>query len=83
MKSIQLIPCNAPETGGRFRVWLYRNTAVAARQEPDGKDENMAHGTFDEGKVVLLWDRKIRGGFPELKELVRSEATWRMTTDIR
>ncbi|PWN38518.1 uncharacterized protein FA14DRAFT_119049 [Meira miltonrushii] len=46
LKSIQLIPCNRPETGGRFRVWLYRN-----------------------GKIVLLWDRKIKDGFPELKEL--------------
>lgn len=72
LKSIQLIPCNRPETGGRFRVWLYRNHNEAITNAKDGKG---AIGTFEDGKIVLLWDRKIRDGFPELKELVSSIIT--------
>lgn len=51
IQSITLIPRTAPETGGRFRVWLYGSP---------GQEE----------AISLLWDRKIKGGFPELKELV-------------
>ncbi|QRW05398.1 hypothetical protein RhiLY_04397 [Ceratobasidium sp. AG-Ba] len=46
--AISLIPLNSPETGGRFRVWLYTTT----RDAP-----------------ALMWDRKVEGGFPELKVL--------------
>ncbi|CDZ98005.1 selenoprotein w [Phaffia rhodozyma] len=47
IRSISLIPLNAPETGGRFRVWVYNKN----------------------DQVKLAWDRKIEGGFPELKIL--------------
>lgn len=67
LKSIQLIPCNRPETGGRFRVWLYRNHNESTSTPTEG--EKGAIGTFEDGKIVLLWDRKIKDGFPELKEL--------------
>jgi predicted Rdx family selenoprotein len=60
LKSIQLVPCNAPETGGRFRVWLYREKGAKASE---------GEASFEDGGVVLAWDRKIRSGFPELKEL--------------
>lgn len=76
VKSIQLIPCNAPETGGRFRVWLYRQSR---REEQDGRtgessepaSKTTPHGVISDGSnaITLLWDRKVRGGFPELKEL--------------
>ncbi|TFK56077.1 hypothetical protein OE88DRAFT_1621536 [Heliocybe sulcata] len=47
VKSITLLPMNADETAGRFRVWLYLDA-----QDPK-----------------LMWDRKVEGGFPELKVL--------------
>ncbi|SGY34041.1 BQ5605_C002g01583 [Microbotryum silenes-dioicae] len=49
IRAIALVPRTSPETGGRFRVWIYRE------------------GT--QGKADLVWDRKIEGGFPELKVL--------------
>lgn len=65
LKAITLVPCNAPETGGRFRVWLYKEPVEEANMI------SSKQGDFEDGQdVVLLWDRKIRGGFPELKELV-------------
>jgi len=47
IKAISVLPLNADETAGRFRVWL------ALETEPP----------------VVVWDRKVEGGFPELKEL--------------
>ncbi len=49
VKAITIIPLNADDTAGRFRVWL----SLA----PDATE--------------LIWDRKVEGGFPELKVLVR------------
>ena len=49
--SISLIPLNTAETGGRFRVWLFK-------------------GNEEDKQGVLVWDRKIEGGFPELKLVV-------------
>ncbi|KAI0030225.1 hypothetical protein K488DRAFT_54688 [Vararia minispora EC-137] len=46
--SIALVPLNAVETAGRFRVWLTMAGSV---------------------RPVLVWDRKIEGRFPEMKEL--------------
>ncbi|KAL7409006.1 Rdx family-domain-containing protein [Mrakia frigida] len=48
--AISLIPLNTQETGGRFRVWLFKG-------QEEGKQGE------------LVWDRKIEGGFPELKLL--------------
>lgn len=59
LKAISLLPRSAPETGGRFRVWLYRQS--------DGREEEFASW----GGAELVWDRKLEGGFPEMKELVR------------
>ncbi|RDX53163.1 hypothetical protein OH76DRAFT_1343675 [Lentinus brumalis] len=47
IKAITIMPLNAEDTAGRFRVWLFL----------DGKHP------------VLVWDRKVEGGFPELKVL--------------
>ena len=47
--TISLIPLNADDTAGRFRVWL--------------------SGTGSDAPL-LVWDRKVEGGFPELKVLV-------------
>ncbi|GAA5844586.1 hypothetical protein JCM3766R1_002669 [Sporobolomyces carnicolor] len=52
LKAITLVPRNAPETGGRFRVWLMR-------PRPDSALRGWE----------LVWDRKIEGGFPEMKAL--------------
>jgi predicted Rdx family selenoprotein len=49
LRGITVIPLDAEETAGRFRVWLYLPDALPVR---------------------LIWDRKIEGGFPELKVLV-------------
>ncbi|KAJ8698078.1 hypothetical protein PTI98_004829 [Pleurotus ostreatus] len=47
VKAITIIPLNADDTAGRFRVWLSLT--------PDA--------------IELIWDRKVEGGFPELKVL--------------
>jgi predicted Rdx family selenoprotein len=47
IKAVSVLPLNADETAGRFRVWLTLDT------DP-----------------ILVWDRKVEGAFPELKELV-------------
>ncbi|BGO94788.1 hypothetical protein NBRC10512_005393 [Rhodotorula toruloides] len=60
LRSISLVPRNAPETGGRFRVWLLRDTA---QRDAQGKEKEKWRGW------ELVWDRKIEGGFPEMKEL--------------
>jgi len=52
LKSVALIPCNSPDTSGRFRIWL----RYAVEE--------------DALITILIWDRKTRGGFPELKEVV-------------
>ncbi|KAJ7186690.1 Rdx family-domain-containing protein [Mycena filopes] len=49
---IALLPRNADETAGRFRVWVTTN----------GPNESDA-------APKLAWDRKVEGGFPELKVL--------------
>lgn len=49
VQSISLIPRNAPETAGRFRIWLQMS---------------------DHSALILVWDRKVEGDFPELKVLV-------------
>ncbi|BGP28537.1 hypothetical protein JCM10296v2_000273 [Rhodotorula toruloides] len=60
LRSISLVPRNAPETGGRFRVWLLRD---AAQRDEQRKGKEKWRGW------ELVWDRKIEGGFPEMKEL--------------
>ncbi|KAK7063656.1 Rdx family-domain-containing protein [Favolaschia claudopus] len=50
---IALLPRNSEETAGRFRVWV-------------------TQGNTATGEAVtpqLAWDRKVEGGFPELKVL--------------
>ncbi|GAA5924961.1 hypothetical protein JCM3775_006328 [Rhodotorula graminis] len=61
MRAITLVPRNSPETGGRFRVWL-RPSAPPSADTP-GKGKERWNGW------ELVWDRKIEGGFPELKHL--------------
>jgi predicted Rdx family selenoprotein len=72
LKAITLLPRNSPETGGRFRVWLLRNktddsddsSAGDSTSEPTAKQNENWRGW------ELVWDRKIEGGFPEMKVLV-------------
>lgn len=77
LRSITLVPRNAPETGGRFRVWLLLGDATA--KEVDGP-----YPTGNKGKErwrgwELVWDRKIEGRFPEMKELVSAH----LLVDVR
>lgn len=72
LKSIQLIPCNAPETAGRFRIWLYSEADTDSLAADTSSTPSSPHGiaaTQGNSQVVLLWDRKIRQGFPELKDI--------------
>lgn len=57
LASSMLIPRAAPETAGRFRIWLVMH--------PSGTTNT------DVSALYLLWDRKQRGGFPDLAELKR------------
>ncbi|GAA6012649.1 hypothetical protein JCM11491_005468 [Sporobolomyces phaffii] len=75
LKAITLLPRNSPETGGRFRVWLLMDQP----QPPRNADESARLSTVIEGPAEpthenwrgysLVWDRKIEGGFPEMKVL--------------
>lgn len=57
LKAISVIPLNAEETAGRFRVWL--------AMDSDDSEQPSWH--------ILIWDRKLEGGFPELKVLVSAK----------
>jgi len=50
---VALLPRNSDETAGRFRVWVTKT--------PTGEAAAAA--------PQLAWDRKVEGGFPELKVL--------------
>ncbi|GJN92110.1 hypothetical protein Rhopal_005139-T1 [Rhodotorula paludigena] len=62
LRSITLVPRNAPETGGRFRVWLLRYRSIEQEFE-----ESLGKEKWNGWELV--WDRKVEGGFPELKDL--------------
>lgn len=64
LASISLLPRSAPETGGRFRVWLYRHQSLEDEYETAAGQPESWDG-WD-----LVWDRKVEGGFPEMKVLV-------------
>lgn len=51
LKSINLLPRSAPETGGRFRVWLYRERSIEEEYEQNCPDSW--------GAAELIWDRKV------------------------
>ena len=59
IKAITLIPCNAPDTGGRFRVWLYigerSSTAQQQQQQRDNGNSKSREGVYEgwEGGVAL------------------------------
>ncbi|GAA5907964.1 hypothetical protein JCM8208_004009 [Rhodotorula glutinis] len=61
LRAITLVPRNTPETGGRFRVWL--RPPAPPSVDTAGKGKERWNGW------ELVWDRKIEGGFPELKDL--------------
>lgn len=62
IKAITLVPRSAPDTAGRFRVWLYRSRTIEEEfEQTEGKE---AWGSGE-----LVWDRKVEGSFPELKIL--------------
>ncbi|KAG9009815.1 riboflavin kinase [Tulasnella sp. JGI-2019a] len=72
IESITLIPLRAPETSGRFRVWLYWKQAVGGGAVTETSSNTVAEGksmTPNNVAEELLWDRKTEGGFPELKIL--------------
>lgn len=54
LKAITLLPRSAPETGGRFRVWLYRNRTIEEEYEQNCPDSW--------GEAELVWDRKVTLG---------------------
>ncbi|KAL8999718.1 MAG: hypothetical protein Q9169_001535 [Polycauliona sp. 2 TL-2023] len=55
-----------PATGGVFTVEIvHRSTASSSRLNPGVSDDGA------EAVKIQLWDRKIQGGFPEIKELKR------------
>ncbi|KAL4076037.1 Rdx family-domain-containing protein [Scleroderma citrinum] len=47
LKAVTVLPLNADDAAGRFRVWLNVENSLPR----------------------LVWDRKVEGGFPELKVL--------------
>lgn len=62
LKAITLVPRASPETGGRFRVWLYRKRSLEQEFE-----DTLGRENWDGAELV--WDRKAEGGFPELRVL--------------
>ncbi|KAJ7361043.1 Rdx family-domain-containing protein [Mycena olivaceomarginata] len=51
---VVLLPRNSDETAGRFRVWVTKTPATNGEAAAPPQ---------------LAWDRKVEGGFPELKVL--------------
>lgn len=65
ISSVMLVPLSKEDTGGRMRVWCIYN--------PPQTDVEGDHGESKKGletKMQLVWDRKERERFPEMKELV-------------
>jgi predicted Rdx family selenoprotein len=59
-----------PATGGLFSVTLtYRPRVVAEPNADSSADSRTQDDDKLETKSVLLWDRKVEGGFPETKVL--------------
>jgi predicted Rdx family selenoprotein len=58
IRSITLMP--TMENGGRFRVWV---TGLTSAQAEKAAAEG---GEGDKDGWVLVWDRKVEGGFPEV-----------------
>ncbi|KAJ7019645.1 Rdx family-domain-containing protein [Mycena alexandri] len=56
---IALLPRNSDETAGRFRVWVSTTSTSSSEASPQS----------DAWAPKLAWDRKVEGGFPELKVL--------------
>ncbi|GAA5877171.1 hypothetical protein JCM16303_006189 [Sporobolomyces ruberrimus] len=69
LKAITLVPRNAPETGGRFRVWLMRNPSSTRSSTDEGRNSQVEKKNEKSRGWELVWDRKIEGGFPEMKVL--------------
>lgn len=62
--SITLIP--STENAGRFRVWL-GNLNIADSEGANGEEEVVGEGMVrKENGMVLVWDRKVEGAFPEV-----------------
>ncbi|GAA5924580.1 hypothetical protein JCM1841_003430 [Sporobolomyces salmonicolor] len=64
LRAISLVPRNSPETGGRFRVWLLREKGARGIESTE-----RGEGPASWKEWELCWDRKIEGGFPEMKQL--------------
>lgn len=65
VQSITLLPMTRDETAGRFRVWLY------GQRGPGGAASTGPQSSVTQGsRAICVYDRKVKGGFPELKELV-------------
>ena len=58
IRSITLMP--TMENGGRFRVWV---TGLTSAQAEKAAAEG---GQGNKDGWVLVWDRKVEGGFPEV-----------------
>ncbi|GAA5957632.1 hypothetical protein JCM21900_000774 [Sporobolomyces salmonicolor] len=64
LRAISLVPRNSPETGGRFRVWLLREKGARGIETTECGEVPASWKGWE-----LCWDRKIEGGFPEMKQL--------------
>ncbi|GAA5862494.1 hypothetical protein JCM1840_004201 [Sporobolomyces johnsonii] len=64
LRAISLVPRNSPETGGRFRVWLLRDKGARGTGAAEYGGTQASWKGWE-----LCWDRKIEGGFPEMKQL--------------
>ena len=57
--AVQLVPVNTPDSSGVFKIYLQSVSPQGIpRQNPLTK---------------VIWDREVKGGFPEVKQLVRNE----------
>ncbi|CAO1630599.1 unnamed protein product [Sympodiomycopsis kandeliae] len=64
VQSITLLPMTKDETAGRFRVWVYGSKGAGGAQST-GPQSQVPNAS----RAICVYDRKIKGGFPELKEL--------------
>lgn len=73
LRGVHLVPFTAPETAGTFRVWLHLVSEPAVESTSPSIVGSETEDSKLETAPVLVWDRKIEGRFPELKELVSGD----------
>ena len=71
LASAMLVPLSKEDTGGRMRIWVIYNPSNGKQTESDDtRPKEGGDEVKSDARMELVWDRKERERFPEMKELV-------------